>query len=66
MVILNPMGVRKLRQWFITLGSRDFSSAVSGFCQIFIVTRGFAARSFGPRPSPKIPAVREKNLWYPG
>ena len=39
-----------------TLGARDFSSAVSGFCQVFIVTRaksfsrGFAARSFGLRP----------------
>ena len=45
----------------ITLGARDFSSAVSGFCQVFIVTRGF-----GLRPTPKIPAAREKNLWYPG
>ena len=26
-----------------TLGARDFSSAVSGFCQVFIVTR---AKSF--------------------
>ena len=24
-----------------TLGARDFSSAVSGFCQVFIVTRAF-------------------------
>ena len=32
-----------------TLGARDFSSAVSGFCQVFIVTR-FAARGFGLRP----------------
>ena len=38
-----------------TLGARDFSSAVSGFCQVFIVTRtksfsrGFAARGFGAR-----------------
>ena len=37
-----------------TLGAKDFSSAVSGFCQVFIVTR---AKSF---------AAREKNLWYPG
>ena len=37
-----------------TLGARDFSSAVSGF------------RGFGLRPTPKIPAVREKSLWYPG
>ena len=37
-----------------TLGARDFSSAVS--C--------FAAHGFGLRPTPKIPAAREKNLWY--
>ena len=62
-----------------TLGARDFSSAVSGFCQVFIVTRAknisrsFAAvasahgrRCVGLRPTPKIPAVREKSLWYPG
>ena len=29
-----------------TLGARDFSSAVSGFCQVFIVTR---AKSFFSR-----------------
>ena len=46
---------------YITLGARDFSSAVSGFCQVFIVTR----RCVGLRPTPKIPAAREKNLWYP-
>ena len=28
-------------------------------------SRGFA-RCFGLRPTPKIPAGREKNLWYPG
>ena len=43
---------------YITLGARDFSSAVSGFCQVFIVTR----RCVGLRPKPKIPAAREKNL----
>ena len=32
-----------------TLGSRDFSSAVSGFCQVFIVTR---AKSFFSRLRP--------------
>ena len=26
-------------RWKLTLGARDFSSAVSGFCQVFIVTR---------------------------
>ena len=41
---------------WLTLGARDFSSAVSGFCQVFV----------GLRPTPKIPAAREKNLWYPG
>ena len=40
--------------FFSTLGARDFSSAVSGFCQVFIVTRA------------KIPTAREKNFWYPG
>ena len=49
----------KTSQWASahdTLGARDFSSAVSGFCQVFIVTRaksfsrGFAARGFGLRP----------------
>ena len=30
--------------YIITLGSRDFSSAVSGFCQVFIVTRAFFSR----------------------
>ena len=42
-----------------TLGARDFSSAVSGFCQVFIVTLGLWQ-------APKLPAAREKNLWYPG
>ena len=35
-------------QWLIqesTLGARDFSSAVSGFCQVFIVTRRSWLRS---------------------
>ena len=48
----------------VTLGARDISSAVSGFCQVFIVTR---AKSFSRlRPTPKIPAARQRNLWYPG
>jgi len=45
-----------------TLGARDFSSAVSGFCQVFIAR----LRRSWLRPTPKIPAAREKNLWYPG
>ena len=36
-----------------TLGARDFSSAVSEDVSAFGQT-------------PKIPAAREKNLWYPG
>ena len=32
----------------ITLGARDFSSVVSGLCQVFIVSR-FAARGFDLR-----------------
>ena len=48
-----------------TLGARDFSSAVSGFCQVCIVTRRpthLRPRCVGLRPTPKIPAAREKNL----
>ena len=42
----------ELAVWGIgTLGARDFSSAVSGFCQVFIVTRGFGLRSKMCRPS---------------
>ena len=50
----------------ITLGAGDFSRAVSGFCQVFIVTRAYGQRCVGLRPTPKIAATREKNLWYPG
>ena len=46
-----------------TLGARDFSSAVSGFCQVFIATRGFGLRPKMCRP---LATAREKNLWYPG
>ena len=60
----------------VTLGARDFSNAVSGFCQVFIVTRAkspavfLAASAYvricvGLRPTLKIPAAREQNLWYP-
>ena len=51
-----------------TLGARDFSSAVSAFCQVFVVTRAksFFSRGFGLRPTPKLHAAREKNFWYPG
>ena len=31
-----------------------------------VSVKSFAARGFGLRPTPKIPAAREKNLWYPG
>ena len=50
-----------------TLGARDFSGAVSGFCQVFIVTRaksfsrGFAARGFGLRPKLCRPSADTKN-----
>ena len=57
-----PIGVPKQ----CTLGTRDFSSAVSGFCQVFIVASAYGRRRVGLRPTPKIPAAREKNLWYPG
>ena len=52
-----------------TLGARDFSSAVSGFCQVFIVTcakrfsRGFGLRPKLCRPSAdKSRRTREKPL----
>ena len=41
---------------YITLGARDFSSAVSGFCQVFIVSR----RCIGLRPTPKFPPHARK------
>ena len=44
----------------LTLVARDFSRAVSGFCQVFIV------KSDPREKFPKTPAAREKNLWYPG
>ena len=53
---------------YFTLGARDFSSAVSGFCQVFIVTRaksfsrGFAARGFGLRPKLCRPSANTKNF----
>ena len=49
----------------------NFYCAVSGFCQVFILTRaksvfffsrGFAARGFGLWPTPKIPARVDKPL----
>ena len=43
-----------------TLGARDFSSAVSGFCQVFIVAR-FAAREFGLRPKMCRPSANTEN-----
>ena len=51
-----------------------FSSADSGFCQVFIVTlsasplvaSAYGRRCVGLQPTPKIPAAGEKNLWYPG
>ena len=45
---------------YCTLGARDFSSAVSGFCQVFIVTR-VAARGFGLRPKMCRPSANTKN-----
>ena len=43
----------------LILGARDFSSAVYGFCQVFIV------KSDPVEKFPKIPTARQKNLWYP-
>ena len=39
-----------------TLGARDFSSAVSGFCQVFIVTRN-TENSRRTREKPLVPRV---------
>ena len=41
-----------------TLGAGDFACAVSGLCQIFMVTcaKSFATGGFDLRPTPKIPA----------
>ena len=44
----------------ITLGARDFSSAVSSFCQVFIATC-FAARGFGLRPKMCRPSASAEN-----
>ena len=53
-----------------TLAARDFSSAVFGFCQVFIVIRVFLAATAVCRPSAdKSHRTREKPLvpltWYP-
>ena len=47
----------------VTLGARDFSSAVSGLCQVFIVTRAksFAARGFDLRPKTCRPSANTEN-----
>ena len=43
-----------------TLGARDFSSAVSGFCQVFIVTRAKSfSRGFGLQPKMCRPSARK-------
>ena len=47
----------------ITLGARDFSSAVSGFCQVFIVTRAKSfSRGFGLRPKMCRPSANTENF----
>ena len=43
-----------------TLGARDFSSAVSSFCQVFIVTRT-CFRGFGLRPKMCRPSANTEN-----
>ena len=42
-----------------SLGARDLSSAVSGFCQVFIVS--FAARGFGLGPKICLPSANTEN-----
>lgn len=50
-----------------TQGARDFSWAICGFGQVFIVTgaKSFAARDFGLWPTPKHPAARKKQTLVP-
>ena len=43
-----------------TLGSRDFSSAVSGFRQVLIVTRAKTENSRRTREKPLVPSVRTR------
>ena len=47
----------------VTLCARDFSSAVSGLCQVFIVTRAesFAARGFDLLPKTCRPSANTEN-----
>ena len=46
-----------------TLGARDFSSAVSGFCQVFIVTRAKSfSRGFGLRPKMCRPSAKHRKF----
>ena len=53
--------VNEFSDWLLlTLGARDFSSAVSGFCQ------AYGRRCVGLRLTTQIPTAREKKLWYPG
>ena len=48
-----------------TLGARDFSGAVSGFCQVFIVTL-LAVSAFGQRRKFPPHARKTSGTWYPG
>ena len=47
----------------LTLGARDFCSAVSGFCQVFIVTRAKSGFSCGLGLRPKMcrPSANTEN-----
>ena len=54
------------RPSYSTLSARDFSRAVSGFCQVFLAASAYHRRCVGLRPTPKIPAAREKKIWYQG
>ena len=46
-----------VRRVNITLGARDFSSAVSGFCQVFIVPSANTENSRRTREKPLVPRV---------
>ena len=46
-----------------------FSESGNGIVSVRMRTLGardYGRRCVGLRPTPKIPAAREKNLWYPG
>ena len=56
-VLSRTLGKKKKKLRVSTLDARDFSSAVSGFCQVFIVTRAKHRNSCRTREKPLVPRV---------